>query len=221
MSSNLAQSLMQAETMFAMFIYVISLLIALPIFEIIHEKLDHNSLQYFWDKIGMPVLRTFLLLLFIYLVYPINFGITEAPPFKDIVLTDRSRFDLLFNILFLVTFIYPLIPIIGKADAMMIPLQGIVASMLLFSWLHKQYNLQDYSLFPSAGVLVVIVIIALAGYILARFIAANLGAWLDKQFHREGYEILVFQAVVMIMQSPIIFIYGHALGKQLLSGNYV
>ncbi len=213
---SLLQSLTAATTVFAFIVYTVFIVVSLPVFETIHEKLEHSVLQYAWDKIGMPVLRTLLLLLFLFLVYPLNFGLSEAPTVTELLAARQGRFDFLFNIIFLITFIYPVIPVIGKADAFMIPLQGLIASALIFRWLCQQQGLGDYSLLPSSMSALIIVVIAAAGYLLARIIAQHAGAWLDNITNREGYRILVYQAVLMIMQSPIIFLFGHALGKQLI-----
>ncbi len=213
---SLMQSITAGTTLFAFIVYTVCIMIALPVFEIVHEKLEHGTLQFAWDKIGMPVLRTFLLLFFLFLVYPLNFGLGEAATFSELLSARQGRFDLLFNIIFLVTFVYPVLPIIGKADAFMIPAQGLIASALLFRWLCQQQGLENYSLFPSSMSTLIILVIAVAGYALAKVTAQHAGEWLDKVTHREGYRILMFQAVLMVMQSPIIFIYGHALGKQLI-----
>ena len=213
---SLMQSITSFTTIFAFMIYTLCILIALPFFEKIHEKLEHHFLQFAWDRVGMPVLRTCLLLLFLFLVYPLNFGITEAPALTEVINVDSGRLDLIFNLLFIVTFVYPVIPIIGKADALMIPLQGIVASILLFRWLCELLLLQHYTLLPSAMSIFAIVFISIIGYFVARFVSEHAGEWLDHITHREGYQILIFQAVLMILQSPIIFIYGHAIGEQLI-----
>lgn len=210
------QSLTHSQTLFALMCYCLCIIIALPVFEFLHEKLEHESLQYVWDKIGMPILRAMLLMLFVYLAYPLNFGIQFAPTWSDLLTIDNERLNLLFNILFLVTFIYPILPIIGKADALMIPLQGIIASMIIFYWLAEYKTLQDYSLLPDILTFILIVMFGSITFFLAKYFAKHLGVWLDKTFHREGYRILVFQAIIMIMQTPIIYLYGHALGKQLM-----
>lgn len=214
---SLLQSLTHFQTIFALICYCLGLVIALPIFEHLHEKLEHHSLQYFWDKIGMPILRACLLMFFVYLAYPLSFGMEQAPGWPEIISNNDARMNLLFNIIFLVTFVYPILPIIGKADALMIPLQGMIASMIVFNWLAEYTGLKDYSLLPGIDTFVVIIIFGSATFFLAKSIAKVIGNWLDNILHREGYEILVFHAVIMIMQTPIIYLYGHSLGKQIVS----
>ncbi len=192
-----------------------SIIICIPVFENIHERLDHHALQYLWDKVGMPMLRSMLMVMFIALVYPLNFGLEAAPPFNEIIAAQKTRLDFLINLVFLITFIYPAIPGIGKADELMIPLQGMMASAIMFRWLCQHLNCDQYSLLPGAGVLLAILIFAFITHWLAKYLSEHTGKFLDQTFHREGYQILVFQGVVMIMQSPVIFIYGMELGNQI------
>ena len=208
------QTLSHQQTVFALFCYCLGIIIVIPVFEKIHERLDHHVLQYYWDKIGMPMLRTMLMLVFIALVYPLNFGLDSAPPFNEIITAQKTRLDFLINIVFLLSLIYPVIPVIGKADELMIPLQGVLASIILFRWLCAHLACEQYSLFPGGGVLLAILVFAFITHWLAKYLAEHVGAFLDRTFHRAGYQLLVFQGVVMIMQSPVIFIYGITLGNQ-------
>ena len=172
-------------------------------------------LQYIWDKIGTPLLRTFLIVLFILLVYPLNFGIEEAPKINALLNVDKMRIDYLIDIIFVLTFLFPLIPVIGKWDELIIPLQGIIASMILFSWLCKAISINDYSLFPGFSIYIVIIIISIIAHWIADYLSHYIGDYLDKTFDREGFGTLIFQCVILIMQCPVIFIFGIALGNQI------
>lgn len=115
---------------------------------------------------------TFLMIAFILLVYPVNFGIGTAPSIQKLLSLNAQRSSFLINMIFLLTFVFPLVPVIKKWEELIIP--------LLTHWL-----------------------------------AENIGEYLDKLYHREGFQILIFKAVVLIMQSPVIFIFGIYLGKQI------
>jgi hypothetical protein len=212
---TLSQIFFHQQTIFAIFIYCMSVIIVIPAFVFIHEKLNNSYLQFCWDKIGMPLIRTFLIIAFILLTYPVNFGITSAPSIAEIFSHDEMRSSFLINMIFLLTFFFPLIPIIKKWEELIIPLQGILASMIIFSWLCQGLNFEDYHLFPDFRTMSFIVIISLITHWLAKYFAAHFGEYLDKLYHREGFQILIFNAVVLIMQSPVIFIFGNYLGKQL------
>jgi len=212
---TLSQSLFHQHTLFALFVYGLSIVIVLPIFAFIHDKLNNNLLQLCWDKIGMPLIRAFLIIWFIVLIYPINFGLEAGPTINALLSVDDKRSSFLINMVFLLTFLFPFIPLLGKLDELTIPLQGILCSMIIFSWLCQKQNIQDYSLLPDFKVLSLIIIMSVATHWLAKHISEYSGEYLDKLLHREGFKILCFKAVVLIMQCPVILIFGIYLGKQI------
>ena len=191
------------------------MVLSIPLFEWIHDRLDNYALQFFWDKIGAPLLRTFLIIVFIVLIYPINFGLESAPAISELFNSDNTRIDFLINMIFMLTFLFPLIPVIGKWEEFIIPLQGMLASMILFKWLCQTLNIEHYSIFPEAGIFIPIIIISLITYYLAAHLSEYIGQRLDTLFDREGFNILVFRCVLLIMQCPLIFLFSHSLGKQL------
>ena len=129
---TLSQILTHHQTIFSLFFYCVGVVVVIPVFAFIHDRLENRTLQFIWDRIGTPLLRTFLIIAFILLVYPLNFGMETAPKINVLLNVDKIRIDYLINIIFLLTFLFPLIPVIGKWDELIIPLQGIIASMILF-----------------------------------------------------------------------------------------
>ncbi len=212
---TLNQILFHQQTIFAIFIYCISIVITIPAFIFIHEKLEHTFLQICWKKAGMPLIRTFLIIGFILLIYPINFGISPAPSINELFAVDEMRSSFLINMIFLLTFFFPLIPVLGKLDELTIPLQGILCSMIIFSWLCQGLNIENYHLFPDIKTISFIVFISFLTHWLAAFLSEHAGGYFDKLFHREGFDVLIFKSVILIMQSPVIFIFGIYLGKQI------
>ncbi len=212
---TLTQSIFHQHTLFALFVYGLSIVIVLPVFVFIHDKLDNNFLQFCWDKIGTPLIRAFLIIGFIVLIYPINFGLDSAPSINELLSVDDKRSSFLINMIFLLTFLFPFIPFLGKSDELTIPLQGVLCSMIIFRWLCQGLNIENYSLLPDFKVFSLIILISVTTHWLAKHVSEFTGDYLDKFFHREGFKTLTFNAVVLIMQSPVIFIFGSYLGKQL------
>ena len=212
---TLSQVFFHQQTIFALFVYFISVIVAMALFSFVHIKSNHPILGYGWDKIGLPFIKTVLILTFILLVFPINFGIDSAQPISELLALNDKRSTFLLNMIFLLTFFFPLLPVIGKWEQLIIPLQGILASMIIFSWLCTSLNIEKYTLFPGGKTLLLILIISFITYKVAAYISVNLGNYLDALFHREGFQEFVFKGVVLIMQSPVIFIFCHSLGTQL------
>ena len=212
---TLSQILFHQQTVFALFVYFINVIAAIFLFAFVHIKSNHPILNYCWDKIGLPFIKTALILIFILLVFPINFGIEEAPSISELLSLNDKRSNFLLNIIFLLTFFFPLIPVIGKWEELIIPLQGILASMIIFTWLCHSMHIETYSLFPDGKTLFLIFIISFITHQLAALLSVSLGDYFDKLYHREGFHELIFKGVVLIMQSPVIFIFGLYLGRQL------
>ncbi len=212
---TLSQILFHQQLIFSIFIYCISVVIALFIFTFIHDKSNNLFTRFCLDKIGLPLIMALLMIGFILLVYPINFGIESAPSIHELLAKDGKRSNFIINMVFLLTFFFPLIPVIGKWEELIIPLQGILASIIIFNWLCQGLEIENYSLFPDFKTICFILIVSLITHWLAKYLAAHCGAYLDKLYHREGFQILIFKAVILIMQSPVIFIFGIYLGKQI------
>jgi hypothetical protein len=212
---TLSQILFHQQTIFAIFIYCVSVVIALFVFSFLHIKSNNIFTRSIWEIIGLPLMMAFLMIGFIFLAYPINFGIEQAPSISELLNIDDKRSNFLINMVFLLTFFFPLIPVIGKWEELIIPLQGILASIIIFSWLCQGLGIKRYSLFPDFKTIFFIIIISIITHWIAKYFSAHLGGYLDKLYHREGFQILIFKAVILIMQSPVIFIFGIHLGKQL------
>jgi hypothetical protein len=105
--------------------------------------------------------------------------------------------------------------VVGKWEEFIIPLQGILASMIIFTWLCKSLNIETYTLFPDIKTITFIFIISFFTHKLAIYAAEHIGTYLDELYDREGFKIFVFRGIILIMQSPVIFIFGLYLGKQL------
>ena len=212
---TLSQIISHQQTVFALFVYCISVVITIQMFAFVHVKLNNTLLQYCLDKLGLPLIRVFLIVGFILLTYPVNFGILTAPSINELLAVDNMRSSFLINMVFLLTFFFPFIPIIGKWDELTIPLQGILCSMIIFNWLCQGLEIENYSLFPDFMTLASIILISIITHWLAEYLSEHSGDYFDKLFHREGFKVLIFKAVVLIMQSPVIFIFGIYLGKQI------
>jgi hypothetical protein len=212
---TLSEILFHQKTVFALFLYCTSVIVAIMIFAFVQQKINNSFSRFCWDKIGLPFIKTLLILGFILLVYPVNFGIDETLSITELLNADEKRSNFLLNMIFLLSFFYPLIPVIGKWEEFIVPLQGVFASMIIFTWLCSATGIETYHLFPNIKTIIIILLISLVTHWLAKYFSAHFGNYLDKLYNREGFQVLIFKAVILIMQSPVIFIYGLYLGKQI------
>ncbi len=212
---SLSQVLVNGHFLFGYFIYAIAVIIAVLFLERIHNALNHAFLQWAWDHVGIPLARAGLLILFILIAYPVPFGTQTAPPLQTLFAADAMRVNRLLNPVFLITLLLPLIPVIGTRPAWVVPLQGIAACALLFSWLATEQGLETVSYWPGANTLMLIAVIAIATYWLAIYLSRQVGQHLDTAFEVKGASILVFEATVLVFQTPALLLFSLALGRQL------
>ncbi len=213
---SIIQILFSSDLVCAYLVYLGSILIFIPLFEWIHRKLDYFVLQWAWDHIGMPQLRAVLMVIFIFIAYPLIFGLSDAPPLSTLLAVDDMRIHYMINTVFVLTLLFPLIPVIGNWDEFILPAQGIAASLLLFSWLSEAREISDVSYWPGFNTLACMLVIAIGTHWLAVSVSSHLGHLLDKKFHVLDSGGIISRGIILFMQSPSILIFSLALGRQLV-----
>ncbi len=203
------------EFIFATGAYAIIIMLALPTFEKVRRYLDHSLLQWPWDNITMPLLRASLMVMFILLAYPVIFGLTDAPAISELLNAKETRVNYLINLLFLVTLLFPLIPLLGKWEEFILPAQAISACAMLFSWLATDLGKQDIQYWPGLYTVTLIVVLALVTHRLALAVSYYLGDAIDEKLNVKDAGELLSRALVLFMQSPAILLFSSALGRQL------
>lgn len=212
---SIFQVVFSADFITAIVAYCAAVLVALPFFYWIHRQLEQQHLQWFWDHVGMPLLRAMLMLMFIAMAYPVLFALSDAPSITELFAENEGRLSLAVNILFLVTLLVPMLPVIGDWEELVVPAQAMTASALLFSWLADWKAIDEISYLPGILTIIFIIVLAIITHWLAANIASRIGTSLDEKFHVRDSGHLVSSALILIMQSPVILMYSLSLGKQL------
>lgn len=169
-----------------------------------------------WEHIATPLLRILLLLLFIALGYPLIFGIQEAPGLWALLTSEHANTRNLVNLLFLIAILFPLIPVIGNWQALVLPMQGILASAIVFSWLAREQGMITISYWPGIPVFILIVVMAWLTHYLALRLAHLTGHRLDMALHLRDSGEFIARSTILVLQSPAILIYSLALGHQMV-----
>ena len=204
------------EYIFASLIYALVIIICLPCFARFRDLLEGSLSLWCWDNIATPLLRTFLILLFLLLAYPIIFAFKDAPHILTLLKAEDLRINYLINLIFVVTILFPLIPVLGKRQELILPMQAITASAMLFSWLASELGVTDIRYLPGLYSLVTIVALAFLSYWLAQKIAHYFGHTIDEKLNVKDSGTLLSRALILFMQSPAILVYCSALGRQLI-----
>jgi hypothetical protein len=97
-----------------------------------------------------------------------------------------------------------------------LPIQGISAAALLFSWLSDYLHLNT-SIPPEWEAAMLLLAWIVIGYMIAVKIAHYLGNHASQQFNFEDLEKLAYELIILCFQAPAILIYTLAIAKQISS----
>ena len=211
---SVIQIILSGDVLAAALVYALASMAGIILFEFVHQRLDNVILQWQWDHIAMPLLRAGLILLFIALAYPAIFGLSGVPSLDELLGRDEKRFSYLLDLLFIVTLLFPLVPVIGEWEELILPLQGVAGAAMIFNWLTGATGKTGIHYWPGLGTLALMIVVALATHWLAVVLSHGLGERLDKKFNVKHSGLLLSRALVLVMQYPVIVIYSHALGQQ-------
>lgn len=176
--------------------------------------LHHNPLTvWLGEHVYLPLARATLLLLFIALAYPALYGLHEVPPLGAVLAGGEHRLSHLINLMFLLSLLLPLLPLIGTLPGVVLPLQGISAAGLLFHWLSTTQGVSA-ALLPGWTAAGLILVWIYAGHRLALAAAHRLGGWANARFEMQDLEKAAYEVLILACQTPAILIYTLALGRQ-------
>ncbi|MCI0505372.1 MAG: hypothetical protein L0Z73_04615 [Gammaproteobacteria bacterium] len=203
---------------------VITAILAFTLFSIIVEIIsrkilnvleDVSATEWMFEKIFIPLFRALGLMLFILLAYPVLFGIADAPPITELLTSGSDRINTLINILFVLPLLFSMIPVFGGMPSLLLPVQGIAGSTLVFSWMQAALHLDNIHYVPNVMVIAFIILLAIVSHTFARWTALHLSDRVNRFFHIDDGQKIVYRIVVMAAQLPVILIYTAGLGSQL------
>ncbi len=212
---TLADILLSPQLVAAFFGYaVLSALEALASARL-HAHLDSDSGLWLWGHIYAPMLRAATLLFFILVAYPALFGLAEAPSVTSLLSAGEGRFGHILGIVFVLTLVLPLLPVVGPVPALVLPVQGVVTAGLLFHWLASSLEVSGVSFWPGAKVTLGIIALSVAAYWLAGHGARLVEHLGHKQLDVADLGEITRETLVLLLQAPAIVLYTMALGSQL------
>lgn len=176
---------------------------------------DVSATEWIFEKVFIPLSRAIGLMIFILLSYPLLFGINDAPSLSELLSTGSHRISTLMNILFILPLAFSVIPVFGGIPALLLPVQGIAGSTLVFSWMQAALNLTDIHYIPSLVVILVIILFAVLTHEFAKWLALHISGRINNYFHINDGQKVVYRIVVVVAQLPVILIYTTGLGGQL------
>lgn len=176
---------------------------------------DHRAMQWSWDQIFSPLIRAILLVVFVYLAYPGLFGLRVAPSLFDLFASSDARLEPVIGTLFFVGFAASLIPGLGKHPALVLPLQGCLASGYFFFWLTAYLGVTTASLWPGLDVFLGMLIVSYTGHRIAGHLGGFISTCLDGERETLDYDRIAVLVVALLVQIPLVLLFGFGLGRQL------
>lgn len=212
---SVLEALLHPSLLLALIAYT---LLNLGLIGLEHRWQPHVSVHWLseWivEHIVLPVARIAVLLAFISAAYPVLFGVAEAPALLSLLGQGEHRINTLINVAFLASLLFPLVPLLGGMPGIVLPVQGIAASGLLFSWLASSLGL-SVTLWPGWTTAGVMLVWAVFGHRLAVWLARGTGSKIDAWGGYIGSEKPVYELIILFLQVPAILVYTLSLGQQL------
>lgn len=172
----------------------------------------HASTSWLMEHIYLPLARIVCILIFIALAYPALFGVQDAPSLGNLLGAGDRRTSTLINLSFLLSLLLPFVPLLGRLPSLVLPLQSLLASAMLFTWLAQARSV-EVSLWPGWMTLGVMLLWLVIGQRLALWLAQLFGdQWYPT---RDDMDRVFYEMTVLFLQLPAILIYTVQLGKQL------
>ncbi len=220
---TLPDALWHPNTLIAMIAYFVSAILLLALTAAIAQRVENIPASHWWYKafshwyvehIWIPLARVLSLAIFIALAYPAMFGLNDPPSIISLLASD-NRVSTLVNTLFLTGLLLPLAPVIGSLHVLVLPVQGIAATLLVFSWLLPVFGTPPVDYWPDGKTLILLILFTMISHWPAVKVADTLGEKLDDWFNRDGFPAVLYQLGLLVFQAPIILSYSLYLGRQL------
>ncbi|MGR8918087.1 MAG: hypothetical protein ACU85V_00605 [Gammaproteobacteria bacterium] len=166
------------------------------------------------EQLVEPMLRAAAVGGFVLLAYPALFGVRSAPDLSALVAQGSLRLSALFNVLFVLSLALPLLPALRHRAALAVPVQGLVATAMVFGWFTDYLGATAASWWPGTLAAGAVVAMAWISHRLAAEAGAALGRWADARWHTSGLDHIVPNALELLAQAPVMIYYGLVLGRQ-------
>lgn len=156
------------------------------------------------DHLYLPLLRLPALIGFVLASYPALYGLESAPALATLL--DFDWFGRTLNLLFILPLVLSLVPVAGRASSLVLPLQGVAVTALLFTPLAAALAVESPSYWPDEHAWIALLFFGVGGHLL--------GSTLARRLPQRRFAVPLHDAVILLCQAPAILAYGRALGAR-------
>ena len=166
---------------------------------------DSRANDWLADHVYLPALRMPALIGLVLAAYPALYGLGSGPPLN--ALLDFNWFGRALNILFILPLLFSLLPLAGRLSALVLPLQGMALTALLFMPLAADAGIDNPGYLATPGEAALVLVFGIGGHFLGTLVAERLP--------RRRLALPAYDFMVLLCQVPAILVYGNALGRQI------
>lgn len=182
----------------------------------LNRVLDGNhAFHWSWEHLLAPALRAAIVAGFVLLAYPALFGVRVAPSLANLLHAGSARVNTLIGVLFVFSLLLPLTQVVARRSAMLVPLQGLIATAFVFVWYADYLGVTAASAWPGSVPALLLAALVVFAHRAASALAQRLGRALDARLATHGAERMVLNSAELMTQAPVVLLYGYALGQQL------
>lgn len=178
-------------------------------FYLLQKAHETDTGVWYLEHVFSPLLRVVLLLIVVSQVYPAFDSQSTSLDFWR-HLREQQQIQDIVNILFFGGLLLAFIPIVNH-PIFALPIQGMLTIALVFHW---QYGGDALHLWPSAVTLLKIVAYLLLAWLITRELGIRLSRHIDRWLVVSGSIRLVTDTLYMLLQIPVMLIYGAYLAAQ-------
>ena len=179
-------------------------------FYLLDKARQTDTLVWYAEHVLCPLLRVILLLIVVSQVYPAIDTETSSLDFWR-HLGKRQQLQDIVNILFFGGLLLAFIPVVNH-PVFALPIQSMLTIALVFHW---QYGADSPNLWPSLLTLLKIVGWMLLAWLITRELGIRLSRIIDRWLVVSGSIRLLTDSLYMLLQIPVMLIYGGYLAAQL------
>ena len=179
---------------------------------IITKAQEVNSPTWVFETILCPIIRIMVLFIIVSQVYPL-IDANAARTGLWSILFEQQQFSHLINILFFAGLLLSFIPVLSH-PVFALPIQSILTIALVFHWQYSG-SIVSLHLFPSMATILKITIYMVLAYYVTGELSRHIARALDSRYAVSGSIRLVSDAIYLVLQIPVMLVYGSFLELQL------
>lgn len=181
-------------------------------FWIIQRAHEVGSPTWIFETVICPIIRILVLLVIVSQVYPVIDEDTSSFGFWGLI-SQQEQFNDLINILFFAGLLLSFVPVFSH-PVFALPIQSLLTIALVFHWQYAD-SVDTLRLFPSLATILKITLYMIVAYFVTRESSLYVSRLIDSKMSVSGSSRLVSDAIYLVLQIPVMLVYGSFLVLQL------